>query len=244
MAPLDPARERDLARTIEAGVFAEHLLDEDTGTATHRAELTAIARAGREARDEFLLANIGLVKYLVRRDAPRADHREDLVQEGCLALVEALATFDWRRGMKFSTWAVPRVRGRIAAARRSERGGIRLPAGVARAEAASGETALSVTGLAGVGPAVGLAGTADPDDEPEAAGPEPAAVRRALDDLAPEERRVVVMRFGLDGEPGDTQRGVAERLGVSIKWVRRREYRGLDRLRETLPDLCRAETRR
>ena len=235
MTLLDPTRERDLARMIEAGVVAEHLLDDDSHQANDRAELAAVAGAGRAARDEFLLANIGLVKYVLRRDAPTADHREDLVQEGCLALAEALATFDWRRGMKFSTWAVPRVRGRIAAARRSARGGIRLPAGVARAEAASGEPALSMTGLAGAEAVVGLTGSADPDAEAEAAGPGPGMLRRALDDLAPEDRRVVAMRFGLDGGPGYTQRGVAERLGVSIKWVRRREYRGLDQLRAALP---------
>lgn len=229
---LTPEEERDLARAVEAGVIARHFLDDPPafplGTPE---ELAAVVAAGDRARERFLTANVGLVVHLVRRDARGSREREDLVQEGFLGLVEALETFDWARGTRFSTWAVPYVRGRIATARRLERGGIRIPVRQLRAAAARGEQAISVASIHGLEDqescwwqdSVG-AGT-DP-------GPGPEDLAATLPLLTPEERGVLEHRFGLGGHPALSRRATAQALGLPLARVRNTEEWAIEHLRD------------
>jgi len=118
--------EADLAKRIEAGVFAHHLLDagacaaEPDGRdgrrrpAPTREELAAVAADGDAAWCEFFLANLRLVMLISARWARR--YRldvEDVFQEGCLGLAHALRRWDHRRGTKFCTLAWGQISWRV-----------------------------------------------------------------------------------------------------------------------------------
>lgn len=91
-----------LARRIEAGVYAQHLLDTDSDHP--REDLERVARSGRDAWETLWLANLRLVAKLSHPVARR--HRlpfDDVFQDGCLGLAEALMRFDFALGWRFST---------------------------------------------------------------------------------------------------------------------------------------------
>lgn len=127
---LTPDEERDLARQIEAGVMAEHLLASGARPVPATPEeLRAIAEAGARAWHRFLMANLRLVWKLAGREArcsglPVAE----LFQEGFVALAGALQRYDADRG-RFSTFATIRVRQHLAEVAASRFGEVALPPG-------------------------------------------------------------------------------------------------------------------
>lgn len=125
---LSAAEERTLARAIEAGLLARHLLQtgERPVPATD-AELAEVAAAGHRARHHFLLANQRLVWKLAGREARRSGLPvEELFQEGFVALADALQRFDPDRG-RFSTYATVRVRQQLAEVASARFGELALP---------------------------------------------------------------------------------------------------------------------
>ncbi|GAB3702380.1 sigma-70 family RNA polymerase sigma factor [Mariniluteicoccus flavus] len=115
---LTPDDEIDLARRIEAGALAEHLLA--TGRTLRGAtqgELAGIAAEGRAARDRFVRANLRLVAQVARVEARRTGLPVDeLFQEGALGVITAVDRFDHTRGLRFSTFAVAWIRSLIGKA--------------------------------------------------------------------------------------------------------------------------------
>lgn len=230
---LTPTEERDLARAIEAGVVARHLLDlgEPYGLGTAE-ELAAVAEAGERARERFLAANVGLVVHVLHRDAGTGRDTDDLFQEGFVGLAEALESFDWARGTRFSTWAVPYVRSRVANARRLDRGGIRIPVRRMRAAAATGEPALSVCSLHGTDE-LELSWWRD-GTAAEAEEPGWTDVLAALGELSVEERSVLAHRYGFAGHGICTQQVTSRQLGMPVKRVRATEEAAIRSLREAV----------
>ncbi len=77
-------------------------------------ELLSAARAGdRQAADQLLEANSGLIWSIVRRFYGRGVEGEDLFQLGCVGFLKAVQTFDEDYGTRFSTYAVPKISGEI-----------------------------------------------------------------------------------------------------------------------------------
>ncbi|MBA3020881.1 MAG: sigma-70 family RNA polymerase sigma factor [Propionicimonas sp.] len=111
IALLTAAEERQLARTIEAGVLAEHLLASgERPLRATEAELRALSSEGRRAWEHFWLANLRLVWKLAGAESRLTGlNVDELFQEGCVALAGALQRFDGERG-RFSTYAVTRIR--------------------------------------------------------------------------------------------------------------------------------------
>lgn len=128
---LTAAEERELAYRIEVGALAW----EERHAAIRRTDATAedlraLEQVGRLARQRFVRANLGLVAMLARACAARTGlPRDDLFQEGCLGLLIAVARFDHRRGLRFSTYAVPWIRARLGEAVQRRGSGPSLPAG-------------------------------------------------------------------------------------------------------------------
>ena len=107
-ALLTAADEVELAKRIEAGVFAHQLLTwaaQDTGVPRVR-ELEAIAYDGQLAKEHMIRANLRLVVSVAKRFAWSELAFLDLVQEGNLGLIRAVEKFDYARGYKFSTYAM------------------------------------------------------------------------------------------------------------------------------------------
>src|SRR5262245_13822819 len=103
---LDAAAEVDLSRDIEAGLYAEHLLEQDEiPDRWNRTDLEAMVRRGETAKDLFIRANLRLVVSIARRYVRSGMPMLDLIQEGNTGLVRAVEKFDYERGFKFSTYA-------------------------------------------------------------------------------------------------------------------------------------------
>lgn len=103
-APLITLEEEvDLFRCIEASTYAAHLLETGCGS-WDPADLRAMVEAGSRARQRLFSANLRLVMKLASAAARQTGAElDELFQEGCLALGEAIPRFDQRRGTRFST---------------------------------------------------------------------------------------------------------------------------------------------
>jgi len=116
--------ERQLSQAIEQGREAQARLD----AGEHGRQLDKAVAHGGLARDRFVRANLRLVVSIARR-YPRPPSMDllDLIQEGNLGLARAVDKFDWRRGLKFSTYATYWIRQAIGRALNQKTSLIRLP---------------------------------------------------------------------------------------------------------------------
>jgi len=127
-ALLTAAQEVELAKRIEAGVFAQHMLEsDDTLKGNSRAELQALVRDGHRAKNHLLEANLRLVVSLAKRYTGRGMPLLDLIQEGNLGLIRAVEKFDYTKGFKFSTYATWWIRQAITRGMADQSRTIRLP---------------------------------------------------------------------------------------------------------------------
>lgn len=125
---LSAADEVQLAIAIEAGVLATAALAGDASIpGATVVELSLLRDEGDRAWRAFLLANRRLVWMLARQQARRAGlPADDLFQEGFIALAESLQRYDHRRG-RFTTYALPRIRQRLAEVAANRLGELPLP---------------------------------------------------------------------------------------------------------------------
>ena len=126
---LNAEQEVELAKRIEAGLFAEEKLAERGAglTREQRRDLEWIAEDGRRAKDHLLEANLRLVVSLAKRYTGRGMLFLDLIQEGNLGLIRAVEKFDYTKGYKFSTYATWWIRQAITRAMADQARTIRIP---------------------------------------------------------------------------------------------------------------------
>ncbi|MBC9719049.1 sigma-70 family RNA polymerase sigma factor [Streptomyces sp. TRM66268-LWL] len=130
---LDAAKEVELSQIIEAGVYAEQILDgtleqeTETGKDASREELEALIADSERAKDIFIRSNLRLVVAVARRYPRSGLPLLDLIQEGNAGLVRAVEKFDYRKGFKFSTYATWWIRQAITRSIADQSRTIRLP---------------------------------------------------------------------------------------------------------------------
>lgn len=132
---LDAAKEVELSQAIEAGVYAQQLLDglvegpdgDSEAASASREELEAIAAEGARAKDVFIKSNLRLVVAVARRYPRSGLPLLDLIQEGNAGLVRAVEKFDYAKGFKFSTYATWWIRQAITRSIADQSRTIRLP---------------------------------------------------------------------------------------------------------------------
>jgi RNA polymerase primary sigma factor len=126
---LNAEQEVELAKRIEAGLFAEEKLAEGrlTLTTDARIDLEWIADDGTRAKNHLLEANLRLVVSLAKRYTGRGMLFLDLIQEGNLGLIRAVEKFDYTKGYKFSTYATWWIRQAITRAMADQARTIRIP---------------------------------------------------------------------------------------------------------------------
>ena len=125
---LTAAEEVELARRVEAGLFAEEKLrltpDLDSRLAH---DLDRLVVMGRMAKRRLIEANLRLVVSVAKRYVGRGLTMLDLVQEGNLGLIRAVEKFDYARGYKFSTYATWWIRQAMSRALADQARTIRVP---------------------------------------------------------------------------------------------------------------------
>ena len=176
--------------------------------------MALLVREGdRGARNRMVEANVALVAHVARRLRPPDSHipLADLIQEGVLGLMQAVERFDPDRGHRFSTYAMWWIRGAILQALRA------------------GPPTTSLTGDDGLDDDL----PADEHDPLEGVAREglQAGLPELLESLPHHGRKVVALRYGLDGNPDHSVAETARALGTSQARVRRIEERALARLR-------------
>ncbi|SDF42094.1 RNA polymerase sigma factor [Streptomyces griseoaurantiacus] len=125
---LNAEQEVELAKRIEAGLFAEDkLASADKLAPKLKRELEIIAEDGRRAKNHLLEANLRLVVSLAKRYTGRGMLFLDLIQEGNLGLIRAVEKFDYTKGYKFSTYATWWIRQAITRAMADQARTIRIP---------------------------------------------------------------------------------------------------------------------
>ncbi|HLT84883.1 MAG TPA: RNA polymerase sigma factor [Phototrophicaceae bacterium] len=129
VALLNAEQEVELAKRIEAGLFAEEKLANEGDQLENKLkrELQWIANDGKAAKNHLLEANLRLVVSLAKRYTGRGMLFLDLIQEGNLGLIRAVEKFDYTKGYKFSTYATWWIRQAITRAMADQARTIRIP---------------------------------------------------------------------------------------------------------------------
>ncbi|WP_246446954.1 RNA polymerase sigma factor SigB [Micromonospora polyrhachis] len=123
---LTAVQEVELAKRIEAGLYAEEKLTEPVAEPL-RTELGIVVDQGRAAKNHLLEANLRLVVSIAKRYTGRGMAFLDLIQEGNLGLIRAVEKFDYTKGYKFSTYATWWIRQAITRAMADQARTIRIP---------------------------------------------------------------------------------------------------------------------
>src|SRR3984885_5738577 len=132
VALLNAEEEVELAKRIEAGLYATQLMTDLTEKgeklpAAQRRDMVWICRDGERAKNHLLEANLRLVVSLAKRYTGRGMAFLDLIQEGNLGLIRAVEKFDYTKGYKFSTYATWWIRQAITRAMADQARTIRIP---------------------------------------------------------------------------------------------------------------------
>ena len=234
---LTAEQEVELAKRIEAGLYAEYKLgwlEESPGpqemSETEREELEWIAEDGRRAKAHMLEANLRLVVSVAKKYSDRGMPLLDVVQEGNLGLIRAVEKFDYAKGYKFSTYAMWWIRQAI---QRQELG--KTPAQIEELlritrQPISLDSTIGEDGETRIGD---LIEDVDASEASEVVDRQLMAdqLRRALDDLEPREATIMSLRFGLfDGRPR-TLDEIGKHLGLTRERIRQLEKQSLSKLR-------------
>ena len=175
-------------------------------------------------RNELILHNLRLVSHIVRKYYATARNQEDLTSIGTIGLVKAVDSFKIDNGTRFATYAAKCIQNEILMHFRSQK---KLGAEVSMNDTIDVDrdgNPLTYTDV--ISSDENLADEVMRQVESERAL---ALVRTRLD---PRERRVITLRFGLDGTPALTQRETATKLGISRSYVSRIEKAAIGKLRE------------
>ena len=191
-----------------------------------REVFAALAAGSPDARDRLITHNLRLVVYIAKKFESSTAGIEDLISIGTIGLIKAVNTFEPDKNIKLATYASRCIENEIL---------MYLRKGSNRRQDASideplntdsdGNELLLVDVLVSEDAQVG--------EELERSA-ERAALRRAVDRLAPRERQIMELRFGLYGGTEHTQKEVADIIGISQSYISRLEKRIIKRLRREL----------
>lgn len=175
------------------------------------------------SRGMIIEHNLRLVAHVVRKYYASARDEEDLISIGTVGLIKSVDSFDPDNGARFATYAARCIQNEILMYFRSQK---KLQTEVSMEETIETDregNALTYKDVVAVEDTI----ADDLDTRMKAA----KALEYVTKELDPRERRIIVMRYGLDGRKPATQRETAEKLGISRSYVSRLEKAALEKLR-------------
>ena len=189
----------------------------------------ALAQQGDlEARNVLIERNLRLVAHIMKKYYAQTAQQEDLISIGTIGLIKGITTFDPAKGARLATYAARCVENEILMYFRSQR-------------KSAQDVSLSDyidTGVDGAPLELMDVVAVDTDLLEQICSREQAEqLREAVEQvLSPQERQVIVLRYGLDGQSPKRQREVAGLTGISRSYVSRIEKRALEKLRQALEE--------
>ncbi len=204
-------------------VLPQPLSREEEAAAIHALE--AGGEGGEAARTLLVERNLRLVAFIARRFENSGVGIEDLISIGTLGLIKAVGTFHADRGIKLATYASRCIENEILMYLRKISGRQEVSIDEPLNTDWDGNELLLSDVLGSDEVSI--------EEELEEAD-ERAALYRAVASLAPRERQIIELRFGLFGHREQTQKEVADLLGISQSYISRLEKRILAKLREAM----------
>ena len=187
-----------------------------------RACLERWAQGDLEARNRLVEHNLRLVAHIVKKYYALPGDQEDLVSIGTIGLVKAVDTFDSTRRARFSTYASRCIENEIRMQFRRERKSGQTVS-LQESLEADGDSALTLADVIQDGFCM-----EDSCERQE----DVRRLRQLLDTLPARERQILLLRYGLAGQPPLTQLETAGLLGISRSYVSRLETHALELLRQ------------
>lgn len=179
-----------------------------------------------EARQKLILHNLRLVSHIVRKYYSTARNAEDLVSIGTIGLVKAVDTYNVHNGTKFATYAAKCIQNEILMHFRAQK---KLSAEVSLCETIDVDRDGNPLTYIDV-----ICSDEDIAEEVDRRMQIEKMMRSVESCLTTRERQIVMMRYGLGGAAAQTQRQIADRLGISRSYVSRIEKSALSKLREAM----------
>ncbi len=194
--------------------------------AAEKQAITDLAAGSATARDALITHNLRLVVYIAKKFETASAGIEDLISIGTIGLIKAVNTFVPDKNIKLATYASRCIENEILmylrkSSNRRQDASIDEPLNID----SDGNELLLIDVL-----------TSDEGDVGEAMerNAERAALRRAVAGLAPRERQIMQLRFGLQDGVEHTQKEVADTIGISQSYISRLEKRIIKRLRQEM----------
>ena len=180
-------------------------------------------RAGdASAREKLILHNMRLVAHIIKKYYTNQTEQEDLLSIGTVGLMKAVSTFDYEKGARFATYASRCIENEIRMQFRRERKSGQTVS-LQEALEADGDSALTLADVIQDGFCM-----EDSCERQE----DVRRLRQLLDTLPARERQILLLRYGLAGQPPLTQLETAGLLGISRSYVSRLETHALELLRQ------------
>lgn len=207
-----------LALHLEAGSFPKPL------SAREEIETFAALRAGdRSAREKIIRHNLRLVAHVEKKYYAQPGDQEDLISIGTIGLMKAVDTFDTTRKARFATYASRCIENELRMHFRRERRNGVVVSLQETLEAGKEDSVLTLSDVLQDG--FCMEDACERQDEAR-------RLRRLIEGLPARERKLILLRYGLAGQPPLTQLETAQLLQISRSYVSRLETHALDQLRK------------
>lgn len=207
-----------LALHLEAGSFPKPL------SAREEIETFSALRAGdRSAREKIIRHNLRLVAHVAKKYYAQPGDQEDLISIGTIGLMKAVDTFDTTRKARFATYASRCIENELRMHFRRERRNGVVVSLQETLEAGKEDSALTLSDVLQDG--FCMEDACERQDEAR-------RLRRLIEGLSARERKLILLRYGLAGQPPLTQLETAQLLQISRSYVSRLETHALDQLRK------------
>ena len=188
--------------------------------------LERMAQGDLQARNKLIEHNLRLVAHIVKKYFSQTGDQDDLISIGTIGLIKGVTTFKADKNVRLATYASRCIENEIRMYFRSIR---KLQNEVSLSDTL--EAAGEEGGLSLLDTIASEEDMAEQFDTAQACETVRRCVRECLDDR---ERRIITLRYGLDGGKPHTQREVAEKCGISRSYISRIEKRALMRLKEEM----------
>ena len=200
--------------------------------AEERRLFAAMKEGDKAARTKLIEHNLRLVAHMVRKYYASSDAQDELISVGSLGLIKAVDTFDFKNGAKFATYAAKCIQNEILMLFRSQK---KLSNEVSINETIDVDRDGNPLTYIDI---IATEDTIAEDLDIQIHTRHALELIRKL--LTPQEREIIILRYGLTGKDPKTQREVAEKLRISRSYVSRIEKRALAKMRQhfgnTVPD--------